>query len=95
MHPLQIIVVVPLAIYLVVVILVAIASLYLAFFGDTIKNKGNESRLIRWPLAVKKFLKKAGSISAEFCEFLDIITSTPKVRRTLREIQTGQGELPL
>ena len=83
LHPLEIVALLVLAPFIAIILVMGVLAFWIVFFD--IPYKGEESRLIRWPAAIKSFW-------IEFCDFVDIVTNGHRARKTMRKIWASEND---
>ncbi len=79
MHPLQMVAIVLMVLLASPVVFIFGLGFFMFLFPDAITWKGEDSRLIRWPKAIK-------SAWDEFWDFVDILTSRRRLQEFMKEI---------
>jgi hypothetical protein len=96
MHPVQVLALIVLALIVLPVAAAGAMAIVFAFFGvDVIPHKGESSRLIRWPKAIKQFLRSVYDDFSNIFYAITVFFNPVLAERVLREIATKQPELPL
>jgi hypothetical protein len=94
MHPLQYIAIALMVIIGATLVAAAFLGLFMAVFPNAIKYKP-DSRLIRWPKATKRFMLTVRDDFANIFFAISVFFDPALAERVLRDIETGQPELPL
>ncbi len=96
MHLLQVLALIVLALFLLPVAIAALLAIIFGAFGvEIIPYKGESSRLIRWPKAIKLFLHSVRDDFSNIFFAITVFFNPVLAKRVLREIATRQPELPL
>lgn len=94
MHPLQVVAVVAVGMLTFILAAIALMAFILTFLPDAIKYKGENSRLIRWPAAIKRFLASVSVFLSSLFFAISVLFDRRRAEDVMEEIQTGQLRLP-
>lgn len=95
MHVLKLLALIVLSIYLLPIVAAGALLFVMLFFPNAITQKGEDSRLIRWPKAIKEFLRSIRDDFSNIFYALRVFFDPEMAKRVLREIESRQPELPL